>query len=89
MISEVGVAKRGKTPHRDATQAQPSNLSRQCTIFPVPDSLYRRYAIVDETMQREAAARLDAWMAAPPAPPSTATVAALRRGSRLRGRVTG
>jgi len=30
-------------------------------------------AIVDEAMQREAAARLDAWMAAPPAAPSTAT----------------
>ena len=53
------------------------------------ESIYRRYAIVDKAMQREAAARLDAWMAAPPAAPSTATVTALRRGSRLRGRVTG
>jgi integrase len=53
------------------------------------ESIYRRKAIVDEAMQREAAARLDAWMAAPPAAPSTATVTALRRGSRLRGRVTG
>ena len=25
-------------------------------------SIYRRYAIVDEAMQREAAARLDAWV---------------------------
>jgi integrase len=53
------------------------------------ESIYRRYAIVDEAMQREAAARLDAWVAAPPAAASTATVTALRRGSRLRGRVTG
>ena len=28
------------------------------------ESIYRRYAIVDEAMQREPAARLDAWMAA-------------------------
>jgi hypothetical protein len=53
------------------------------------ESIYRRYAIVDESMQREAAVRLDAWMAAPPAAPSTATVTALGRGNRLRGRVTG
>ena len=53
------------------------------------ESIYRRYSIVDETMQREAAARLDAWMALPAAAPPTATVTALRRGSRLRGRVTG
>lgn len=30
------------------------------------ESIYRRYAIVDEAMQQEAAARLDAWVAAPP-----------------------
>ena len=30
------------------------------------ESIYRRYAIVDETMQREAAARLDAWVASSP-----------------------
>ena len=53
------------------------------------ESIYRRYAIVDEAMQREAAARLDAWMATPPAAPSTATVTALGRGKRLRGRITG
>jgi hypothetical protein len=29
------------------------------------ESIYRRYAIVDEGMQREAAARLDAWVASP------------------------
>ena len=29
------------------------------------ESIYRRYAIVDEAMQREAAARLDAWSTAP------------------------
>jgi hypothetical protein len=52
------------------------------------ESIYRRYAIVDEAMQRAAAARLDASMAAPPAARSTATVTALRRGSRRRGRVT-
>jgi hypothetical protein len=52
------------------------------------ESIYRRYAIVDEAMQREAAARLDAWMAAPRTAPSTATVTALRRDNRLQGRVT-
>jgi len=52
------------------------------------DSIYRRYAIVDEAMQREAAARLDAWMAAPRAAPSTTTITALRKGSGLLGRVT-
>jgi integrase len=30
------------------------------------ESIYRRYAIVDEAMQREAAAWLDAWVASPP-----------------------
>ena len=55
----------------------------------VTKPIYRRYAIVDEAMLRETAARLDAWMAGPPAAPSTATVTALHRGSRLRGRVTG
>jgi hypothetical protein len=33
--------------------------------------------LLGEAMQREAAARLDAWMATPPAAPSTATVTAL------------
>jgi integrase len=47
------------------------------------ESIYRRYAIVDEAMQREAAARLDAWMAVPRAAASTATVTALRRRNRL------
>ncbi len=51
------------------------------------ESIYRRYAIVDEAMHREAAARLDAWIAAPAA--ATATVTPLRRGNRRRGRVTG
>jgi integrase len=50
------------------------------------ESIYRRYAIVDEAMQREAAARLDAWMAGPPAPPTTATVTAIGRIDRPRGR---
>jgi hypothetical protein len=49
------------------------------------ESIYRRYAIVDEAMQREAAARLDAWIAAPPAAASTATLTALRRGHRIAG----
>ena len=53
------------------------------------ESIYRRYAIVDEAMQREAAARLDAWMALPATAPSTSTVAPLRHGNRLRGRATG
>jgi integrase len=39
------------------------------------ESIYRRYAIVDEAMQREAAARLDAWVQSPPPPVSTGTVA--------------
>ena len=39
------------------------------------ESIYRRYAIVDEAMQKEAAARLDAFAAAAPASPSPVTVA--------------
>jgi hypothetical protein len=46
------------------------------------ESIYRRYAIVDEAMQREAAARLDAWLAIPSQAPSTGTVTALRSGNR-------
>jgi hypothetical protein len=41
------------------------------------ESIYRRYAIVDEAMQREAAARLDAWVGSPQ--PSSATVVDLTR----------
>jgi hypothetical protein len=45
-----------------------------------PESIYRRYAIVDEAMQREAAALLDAWV--PPQPSTTtATVTAFRTGT--------
>jgi len=53
------------------------------------ESIYRRYAIVDEQMQREAAARLDAFTAAMPhAGRKTGTVAAFPkasgRGDRLK-----
>jgi hypothetical protein len=43
------------------------------------ESIYRRYAIVDEAMQQEAAARLDAWASGPTSSKSAATVTALRR----------
>jgi hypothetical protein len=46
------------------------------------ESIYRRYAIVDEAMQREAAVRLDAWVGA--ASPSMGTVAAFEKGKRLK-----
>ena len=46
------------------------------------ESIYRRYAIVDEVMQREAAARLDAWVGA--VSPSMGTVAAFEKGKRLK-----
>ncbi|MCC7007687.1 MAG: site-specific integrase [Acidobacteria bacterium] len=49
------------------------------------ESIYRRYAIVDEAMQREAAARLDAWVAGPSPARSTAKITTLRAGSRSRG----
>lgn len=48
------------------------------------ESIYRRYAIVDEAMQREAAARLDAWVGA--SAPSMGTVAAFDKGKRLNRR---
>lgn len=51
------------------------------------ESIYRRYAIVDEAMQREAAARLDAWMALPATAPLTSTATPLRRSNRLRARM--
>ncbi len=45
------------------------------------ESIYRRYAIVDEAMQREAAARLDAWVHSPQ-PPSATVVNLTRSGAR-------
>ncbi len=53
------------------------------------ESIYRRYAIVDEAMQREAAARLDAWVAEPPSTPSTATLTALASRKSTPWRVKG
>ena len=38
------------------------------------ESIYRRYAIVDEAMQREAAARLDAWIQRAPKAATAGTV---------------
>jgi hypothetical protein len=43
------------------------------------ESIYRRYAIGDEAMQREAAVRLDAWVAA--ASQTICTVAAFEKAS--------
>lgn len=45
------------------------------------ESIYRRYAIVDEAMQKEAAARLDAW-AQSPLPPRSGVVKQIRRSRR-------
>ncbi len=45
------------------------------------ESIYRRYAIVDEAMQREAAARLDAWVQSSP-PARSAVVEPMRRARR-------
>jgi hypothetical protein len=42
------------------------------------ESIYRRYAIVDEAMQREAAARLDAFAATPQPQRKTGTVKEVR-----------
>jgi hypothetical protein len=46
------------------------------------ESIYRRYAIVDEAMQREAAARLDAWSQTPQRIEQTATVTSFRTAAR-------
>ncbi len=57
---------------RDLLTAQldaPDELKRAGKIFPFvfhrpngkTEAIYRRYAIVDEQMHREAAAKLDAW----------------------------
>ena len=43
------------------------------------ESIYKRHAIVDAAMLREAAARLDAWAQAPQASASTGTVTAFTR----------
>ena len=51
------------------------------------ESIYRRYAIVDEAMQREAAARLDAWVGAASPTSSAGTVATFERGKRLKSRL--
>ncbi len=45
------------------------------------ESIYRRYAIVDEAMQREAAARLDAWTKSPN-PTRSGVVESIRRARR-------
>lgn len=47
------------------------------------ESIYRRYAIVDEAMQREAAARLDAWLASPSSAPTPTTLTRIGRPSRV------
>jgi len=44
------------------------------------ESIYRRYAMADEAMQREGAARLDAWEQTPQPAASTGTVTAFRTG---------
>jgi len=46
------------------------------------ESIYRRYAIVDEAMQREAAVRLDAWMQQPKPKTATSTVTAIAEGGK-------
>jgi integrase len=54
------------------------------------ESIYRRYAIVDEGMQREAAARLDAWAQTPhPTQPLAGSVSAFlpKRGTRRKARL--
>lgn len=48
------------------------------------ESIYRRYAIVDEAMQREAAARLDAWAGAPLAPTKGTITAFAKRNGKPR-----
>lgn len=45
------------------------------------ESIYRRYAIADEAMQREAASRLDAWGQTPKPEGSTGMVTAFRMGT--------
>ena len=42
------------------------------------ESIYRRYAMVDEAMQREAAARLDMWASGPQPYQKTGTVETFR-----------
>jgi hypothetical protein len=49
------------------------------------ESIYRRYAIVDEAMQREAAVRLDAWMQQPKSPPPTGSVTAITESAKATG----
>lgn len=46
------------------------------------ESIYRRYAIVDEAMQREAAARLDAFVASIPAGKPSGTINPFRDRTR-------
>ena len=46
------------------------------------ESIYRRYAIVDEAMQREAAVRLDAWAQVPVPPGQTGTIKRFRKTAR-------
>ena len=50
------------------------------------ESIYRRYAIVDEMMQREAAARLDAWTSQAPSASPTSSLAHFEKQKPLRRR---
>jgi hypothetical protein len=45
------------------------------------ESIYRRYAIVDQASRRDAAARLDGWIETPKPAASTGTVTAFRTGT--------
>ncbi|HEY7058284.1 MAG TPA: tyrosine-type recombinase/integrase, partial [Vicinamibacterales bacterium] len=46
------------------------------------ESIYRRYAIVDEAMQREAASRINAWVSGVSPASSTGTVATFEKARR-------
>ena len=53
------------------------------------ESIYRRYAIVDEAMQREAAARFDVWVGAPSLALSNGLVTAFKKSKRVKSGVSG
>jgi hypothetical protein len=50
-----------RTAVRNLERASVPRSTAMQMVWHKTESIYRRYAIVDETMHREAAAKLDAW----------------------------
>jgi hypothetical protein len=83
----VRTVRRSEARTRDAPMS--FLVSRFEIVGHKTESVYRRYAIVDEAMQREAAARLDSWARMPHQQSVTGEVTQLpKAASRKTGTAT-